>query len=163
MDERAGWRRQVRTGDTVHEVTLGQPVVIDGRARHLVTRDGHVLDGFRSVDVQTETDERGRLLAVWISGRRVPVEVLHGPARLSTHHAQSGEVLSPMNGQVVKILAQLGEQVEAGASVVVVEAMKMENEIRAPVAGRLARIDTAVGRTVAHGEALFEIHPEEAP
>ena len=67
------------------------------------------------------------------------------------------EVRALMPGKVVKLLVSVGDEVEAGAGVVVVEAMKMQNEMRAPKSGRVKRIHKAEGSTVGPGEALLEI------
>jgi biotin carboxyl carrier protein len=57
-------------------------------------------------------------------------------------------VLAPMPGKVVKLLVGVGDVVEAGQPVVVVEAMKMENELRAPSAGTVASVFVAEGQAV---------------
>jgi biotin carboxyl carrier protein len=54
----------------------------------------------------------------------------------------------------LRINVEVGEQIEAGQGIVVVEAMKMENELRAPTAGRVARIDVAAGQAVEKGTVL---------
>jgi biotin carboxyl carrier protein len=74
-------------------------------------------------------------------------------------HEQAGPVSlrSPMPGKVVKILVREGESIAAGAGVVVVEAMKMDNELRAPRAGKLARLLVAEGQAVESGEELAQI------
>jgi len=67
-----------------------------------------------------------------------------GPARL----------VAPMPGRIVRVLAEAGQQVEAGQGLVVMEAMKMENELRSPRAGRVAEIHALEGRTVETGALL---------
>ena len=64
---------------------------------------------------------------------------------------------APMPGKVVRILVAVGDTVEAGQGVVVVEAMKMQNEMKAPRAGVVQAIETSEGSTVAAGEALLVI------
>jgi acetyl/propionyl-CoA carboxylase alpha subunit len=66
-------------------------------------------------------------------------------------------VTAPMPGKVVRVLVQEGEEVEAGAGLVVVEAMKMQNELKAPRAGTVVQVKAAVGTTVGHGEMLVAI------
>jgi biotin carboxyl carrier protein len=63
-----------------------------------------------------------------------------------------------MPGKVIRILVSAGETVEADQGLVVVEAMKMQNEIRAPKAGRIERIFIREGQAVAAGEVLVTIH-----
>jgi len=66
-------------------------------------------------------------------------------------------VRSPMPGRVVKILARVGERIAAGQAVVVVEAMKMENELRAPRAGTVREIRCAEGAAVEAGQDLIVV------
>jgi biotin carboxyl carrier protein len=69
----------------------------------------------------------------------------------------SGTVRSPMPGRVVKVLVAPGASVERGAGVVVVEAMKMENELSAPISGVVERVLVSAGDRVERGAALVEI------
>jgi len=70
-------------------------------------------------------------------------------------------VRSPMPGRVVKILVRAGERVAAAQAVVVVEAMKMENELRAPRAGTVRELRCAEGATVEAGQDLVVIDATE--
>jgi biotin carboxyl carrier protein len=67
------------------------------------------------------------------------------------------EIRSQMPGKVVKLLIEIGQTVEAGEGLMVVEAMKMQNEIRAPKSGVVSRIFHPEGATVAAGEVLLVI------
>ncbi len=62
-----------------------------------------------------------------------------------------------MPGRVVQVLVGPGDEVTADQAVLVVEAMKMENELRAPKTGRVLEVNVAVGRTVEKGELLLVI------
>jgi acetyl-CoA carboxylase biotin carboxylase subunit len=75
--------------------------------------------------------------------------------------AAPGSLLAPMPGTVVRVVAEVGQQVEAGAVIVVFEAMKMEHSVRAPGPGIVAELDVAVGQTVESGEILAVIEGEE--
>ena len=70
-----------------------------------------------------------------------------------------GRVVAPMPGKITRILVQPGEEVSAGQGVVVVEAMKMENELSAPHAGRVADVPAAEGDPVDAGAVLVVIEP----
>ncbi len=64
------------------------------------------------------------------------------------------QVLAPMPGKVVRVLVQAGEKVEAGQGLLVVEAMKMQNEIRSPKGGTVERLHVQEGQPVNAGEVL---------
>jgi biotin carboxyl carrier protein len=66
-------------------------------------------------------------------------------------------VRTSMPGKVVRILVALGDNVAAGQGVMIVEAMKMQNELKAPKAGRVTRVCVEEGSTAAAGETLLVI------
>jgi biotin carboxyl carrier protein len=67
------------------------------------------------------------------------------------------KIKAPMPGKVVRVLAGVGTQVELGQSVIVIEAMKMQNELKAPKNGVVKKINVAEGATVDAGQALAEV------
>lgn len=67
------------------------------------------------------------------------------------------KIKAPMPGKVVRVLAGVGTPVEAGQSVLVIEAMKMQNELKAPKSGVVKKINVAEGATVDAGQALAEV------
>ena len=71
--------------------------------------------------------------------------------------AASGSIEAPMQGTIVKVLVEVGQQVEAGAGILVLEAMKMENQINAETAGTVKEIKVAAGDTVGGGDILAVI------
>ncbi len=75
----------------------------------------------------------------------------------STHSAGAAQIISPMPGKVVRVLVESGAKVEAGQGIVVVEAMKMQNELKSPKAGTVASINAEVGATVSAGDVLAMI------
>lgn len=76
--------------------------------------------------------------------------------------AGGGAVKAPMPGRVVKALVSEGDSVEAGQPVIIVEAMKMENEVTASGAGVVRNIAVSPGDTVDAGAVLVEIEPHDA-
>lgn len=72
-------------------------------------------------------------------------------------HSGDGRVKAPIPGLIARVLVAAGETVEAGAPVIVLEAMKMENEIRAPFSGRVVAIHVTPGQSVIRNEVLVEI------
>jgi propionyl-CoA carboxylase alpha chain len=79
------------------------------------------------------------------------------PASASQHETAN----SPMPGQVLRILVQEGQEVKTGDSLVVLEAMKMEQTIRTTINGRVRSVLVKTGQVVAPGQMLVEIGPEE--
>lgn len=71
----------------------------------------------------------------------------------------SGTIGAPMPGRIVKLLVAEGDEVAADAPVIIVEAMKMENEVCTPVAGTVKSIDVAAGDTVDAGQPMLHIEP----
>jgi acetyl-CoA/propionyl-CoA carboxylase biotin carboxyl carrier protein len=72
----------------------------------------------------------------------------------SANRAASGSLVSPLQGTVLRVNVKQGQEVEEGAVVCVIEAMKMENEITAPVAGKVEELSVSEGTSVAAGDAI---------
>ena len=117
-----------------------------------------LMDG-RSYEVRVE-EGPGGLVAV-IGGHRFEIAV-RDPRRWTGGAGQDSAtgvetVASPMPGKVVRVLVAVGDTVTAGQGLVVVEAMKMQNEMKASRAGRIATLAAREGSTVAAGEVLATI------
>ena len=69
------------------------------------------------------------------------------------------EIKAPMPGKVVKVLVKEGQQIDADAGIVVLEAMKMENELRSPVAGTVTRLNASDGTAVEMGHVVAVVEP----
>lgn len=128
------------------------------RDRVVLRRDGRRLEA--------RVARRGAERLVWLEGR---VHVLHlaGDEADDDAPAAAGgpRVTAEMPGKVVRVHVAVGDRVEAGAPLLILEAMKMESELVAPLAGRVAGVTVAAGDTVALGDLLIEIAPdgEDAP
>jgi acetyl/propionyl-CoA carboxylase alpha subunit len=103
-------------------------------------RPGDLLVGFR-----------GRTIDVTVNGRRSA----HAEGALHSHGQVT--IVAPMPGRVVRVLVGAGDEVDARQPVVVVEAMKMENELRAPRAGYVKEIVVTPGTSVEAGRVLAVI------
>jgi biotin carboxyl carrier protein len=159
-------------GDRERRVSIeraegGFVVAIDGR-RFVVDHASAggslaslVVDG-RQWEVSTRSEGDGRY-RVAADGAEALVEVRDPLTHLarSTGAAARGDgkraVHAYMPGRVVAVLIPEGAPVEVGQGVVVLEAMKMENEIRSEVAGVVAKLHVAPGQSVEGGDLLFEI------
>jgi 3-methylcrotonyl-CoA carboxylase alpha subunit len=77
--------------------------------------------------------------------------------RRSAHRHAPGGLEAPMPGKVIKVNVEPGQLVARGAEILVIEAMKMENAIRAPRDGRVKSVAARVGETVSPGVVLVEL------
>lgn len=99
---------------------------------------------------------------VTVHGRRHEVTIVD-PKRLRSaqnsdrHHHGAAEIRAPMPGKVVRVQTETGESVEKGAGVIVVEAMKMQNEMKSPRDGIVVSINVKAGDTVNAGDVLAVI------
>lgn len=84
-------------------------------------------------------------------GRRSPRRERGGGAAAD---GATGSLVSPLQGTVLKVQVKQGEEVEAGAVICVIEAMKMENEITAPVAGKIEELNVTEGGSIATGDPI---------
>ncbi|EFO81648.1 biotin/lipoyl attachment domain-containing protein [Oscillochloris trichoides DG-6] len=95
----------------------------------------------------------------WIQSRhgRHNVQVRDQDSRISHPRSTDGRIKAPIPGVVVRVLVDVGQEVELDQPLLVLEAMKMENEIRATRAGRIASLNATPGRAVQLGTLLAEI------
>jgi biotin carboxyl carrier protein len=142
------WRFRLRGSETrCARVRLAEPAVYSV-----------LLDG-RSYDVYVEEAADG--LVVVIGGHRFEIGV-RDPRKLSHKRGGPGHegrqnVTAPMPGKVVRVLVAAGDEVAAGQGLLVVEAMKMQNELKAARPGRVETISVREGATVSAGEVLAVI------
>ena len=161
----------VKVGDEDIEVVL-EPgeATVDGVARvaHVVDVEGTPV---RMVTIDDEVHRvvarrgatRGRY-TLWLDGFRYEVEALDERARAirELSGAAAGPsgpapLIAPMPGMIVRIAVQVGDQVQAGQGLVVMEAMKMENELRATAAGTVRAVLAVAGTAVEKGAVLLEL------
>lgn len=137
-------------------------VRVDGRETRVdasPSSDGRwslrLIDGGEQHEVVVVAGKDRASLEVLTRGQRVPVRVTTG-GRARTEHGGDGpdQVVAPMPGKVVRVLVQKGQAVEARQGVVVVEAMKMENELRAGRAGIVQDVLVTEGASVDAGTPL---------
>ena len=120
--------------------------------------------GTRVYRVVTEQKQgRGRY-TLWVDGYRFDVEALDERTRAirdlsAANAAPTGPapVLAPMPGLIVRVNVAPGDEVEAGQGVVVMEAMKMENELRATSSGKVKSVEVSPGTAVEKGTLLVAL------
>jgi biotin carboxyl carrier protein len=118
-----------------------------GDERHLVVLEGGPTEWVATI--------AGRRMAVTARGHR---ERLLAESQLvgAAHHGPS-DVLASLPGLVVRVLVDPGDAVAAGEPLITLEAMKMQNEIRAPRDGRVSEVAVAAGQAIAGGTLLVRL------
>lgn len=104
----------------------------------------------------------GETLTVFIQGKAYECAVrdprsLRSRQRSAVREGGEQKITASMPGKVVRVLARPGESIKAGQGIIVIEAMKMQNEIRAPKDGTLKSIVARLGKNVNAGEVLAVI------
>jgi propionyl-CoA carboxylase alpha chain len=190
LAERGAAARTVQQGVPVawrNVVSQPQRTVVstgsaDGGTQDLVVewwsgRDGYAVDGYTVVGaggdrVVLERDGLRTAYDVAVTGsgddQTVDVDSAHGHVRLTVvprftdpaDAVASGSLLAPMPGTVVRIAVAEGDAVEAGQTVLVLEAMKMQHTVTAPHAGAVTRLSVRPGAQVAAGEVLAVVSGE---
>lgn len=115
-----------------------------------------ILIGGRSIEASVEETPAG--LLVRANGREFQIEIVDPRAWKRGRGGGVGlegrqQLLAPMPGKIVRVLVAVGQQVESGQGLLVIEAMKMQNEVRAPKSGVVERV-AREGQTVNAGEIL---------
>ncbi|WP_300683631.1 biotin carboxylase N-terminal domain-containing protein [Nocardioides sp.] len=177
-------RRTVSTAmPTSWRNVVSQPQRIDftdgTHAEFLGTRTGFTADGFTVVSATAERvvlDGQGLRTPYATTVRGLPghesvdVDGLHGHVALTrsprftdpADRIEAGSLLAPMPGAVVAVHAAVGDHVEEGQTLLVLEAMKMQHTIAAPHAGLLSELGVQLGDQVTGGTVLAVVHPPES-
>jgi acetyl-CoA/propionyl-CoA carboxylase biotin carboxyl carrier protein len=154
----SGWRLGGEPKPVSFPLRVLEPLEYAPRGSHTVTEDSVsvVLDGVRHT-FHRAADWLGRDGDAWHVRDHDPVAAsLTGAARSGTD-----SLTAPMPGTVTVVKVAVGDEVAAGQSLLVVEAMKMEHVISAPHAGTVAELDVTPGTTVAMDQVLAVIAPHE--
>ena len=121
---------------------------------YLILTNGH------SIEVHLEKFGDGLRIAV---GGNEFVASVRDPRKWQRNHraasASEGRqnIVAPMPGRIVRVLVKVGDAVQAGQGIAVVEAMKMQNEVRSPKAGKVDRLAVSEGQTVNAGDTIAVI------
>ena len=160
-------------GERVEVVLDGETATVDGteEAVHLADVEGTpvrlvTIGGVQHRVVARRGKARGDY-ALWIDGWRFGIEALDERSRAirelsaaAAGPAGPAPVVAPMPGLIVRVQVAIGDQVRAGQGIVVMEAMKMENELRAPADGIVRAIAATPGQAVEKGAKLVEFERE---
>ncbi|MCA9248896.1 MAG: biotin/lipoyl-binding protein [Planctomycetales bacterium] len=117
--------------------------------------------GNKSYDVTvedlTETNPYSAPPAASSPSDAAPPPAANAPAKRPTLPVGAGAVTSPMAGLIKSVLVSAGDQVKQGQALVILEAMKLENQITAPVAGSVGSVDVKPGDQVQEGHVLLTL------
>jgi biotin carboxyl carrier protein len=144
-----------RTGGVWHCALDGRPLQIDA----VLARPDVLSLLIEGKAYEIKRERTAADVHLWIGSSRYAVE-LRDPRSLRSRHAASGDdagprkLVAPMPGKVVRVLVAEKAAVEAGQGLVVVEAMKMQNEIKSPKPGVVQRLLVAEGAAVNAGDVL---------
>jgi len=159
----------IRKGGLLHVDLDGKTHIVDARRINdsivsmLVQLDG-ASGPSRSVDAAFAAQANAGDFDVHLDGRTIPVQIRpagsfgrqkkDGP---DAHGAGPQRLTAPMSGKVVRVLVNAGDEVKARQGLVVVEAMKMENELRAARDGRVRDVGVKEGQSVDAGAVLLTV------
>ena len=131
---------------------------VDGKGTYSL-----LIDGVSYTAVIVDTSESIRIM---VNGQEYDFDVEEEAlARLRSqvkprHKAGAEAIKAPMPGRVISIAVATGQEVEAGQGVVIIEAMKMENELKTHVAGKVKEVRVGVGDAVNKGDALVVLEEQ---
>jgi acetyl/propionyl-CoA carboxylase alpha subunit len=149
-------RVEVRSAGGVYTVLVdGRALRVDvfPTARHFTTL---IIDG-RSFDAGVL--RQGSTHSVALGGGTFEVALVVGSRDAAAPHRKAAagpaKITAPMPGKIVRVVAAAGQEVQAGECLVVMEAMKMENELRATAAGTVKSVEVTPGTAVEKGALLI--------
>ena len=153
---------EVQNGRGLHHG--GRHDVCDPRRQAREHRTVYVRKGVRHPDPEGRRHDEAQFkllvdameFEVELKGERAPAQA---KAKAKKAAGGTGAVLSQMTGRVIRVDVKPGDEVKEGDIMLVVEAMKMENEIAAPVSGTVKVVSVAAGARVAEGDPLVTIEP----
>ena len=133
----------------------------------------HLVIGEKSYEVyarrlETTEENAGQRYEIQIGGQSFEVNIEDERTKLLTGNVRAGaagnaaRISAPMPGLVIGTPLEAGEAVAAGQTVVVLEAMKMENDLASPIAGTIKEIRVRTGQTVEQGQVLVVVEGEKS-
>ncbi len=157
----SGWRAGLPSETDLHLSCAGEQHVVrlrsTGNDRAIQLRGERLLVEHNGTRSQHLAIRQGPTLYLEWQGELRAVQYFDPIAEVEASHHHHGGLTAPMNGSIVRVLVEAGQQVEAGVALVVLEAMKMEHSIRAPQAGIVKALYCGEGEMVGEGTVLVEL------
>ncbi len=144
----SGWRCKLDGKELAIDVVSPQPGLLS------------FLEDGKSYEARQESSAGESIIVV---GHERFTAIVRDPRSYGSRRIRDGggqgvkKISAPMPGKVVRILALVGAEVEAGQAVLVIEAMKMQNELKAPKKGKLTKLNVGEGAAVEAGQILAEV------
>lgn len=162
IGDRKAWVNLLKQDGNILEVE------VDGKTYNvdlMHTADGtfSILEGGHSYDIELVPDETPKKYTAYTLYERYDVEVIDAEARYLQNRNANGtgsgdnKITSPMPGKVVKVLVEEGDVVQEGDTVIIISAMKMESEYKAPKDGTIKKVHVKDQQTVDSNQVLIEL------
>ncbi|RIH63158.1 biotin/lipoyl-binding protein [Mariniphaga sediminis] len=162
INDRLAWVRLVKQNGNLLEVE------VDGKIYQvdlLHTQDGtfSIIENGRSYNIELVPQKQPKKYVAHTLYDTFNVEVVDAEARYLINRGSNGvgkdekTITSPMPGKVVKILVSQGDIIKKGDTAIIISAMKMESEYKAPIDGVVKKVNTKEGETVEGNQILIEI------
>lgn len=162
INDRLAWVRLVKQNGNLLEVE------VDGKVYQvdlLHTQDGtfSIIENGRSYNIELVPQKQPKKYVAHTLYDTFNLEVVDAEARYLINRGSNGvakdenTITSPMPGKVVKILVNQGDVIKKGETAIIISAMKMESEYKAPIDGVVKKVNTKEGETVEGNQILIEI------
>ncbi len=167
-------QRQVTLDDAIHTIDWRRIAALVGDEQEGISNGGHynlIIEG-RSYEIYARRlakpeGKEGRTYAIQLAGQYFEVTIEDERTRLLTGITHAGaasnvaKISAPMPGLVLQVPLEAGSEVTDGQTIVVLEAMKMENDLTSPIAGTIKEVRVSPGQTVEQGQLLAIIEGEQ--
>lgn len=141
-------------GETVEAEIEGERYVLDLQ----VVEPGVYWVRWDNRSIEISVAANAEAYAVSVGNQRTAVEIIDPRAALrragQQGHAGAVELRAPMPGKIVKVLVRVGDQAEVNQGLLVIEAMKMQNEVKSPKKGTVTKVEVKEGAAVNAGDLL---------
>lgn len=162
IGDRVAWANLLKQDGTILEVDVDGKIY---KVDLMHTADGtfSILEGGHSYNIELVPEATPKKYTAYTLYNTFDVEVIDAEARYLKNRNANGaaggdnKVSSPMPGKVVKVLVEEGQEVQEGDTVIIISAMKMESEYKAPKSGMIKKIYVSAEETIDSNQVLIEL------